>query len=106
MKKTIMLFVLAAVAACAKSPDAIAPVAMGDAYQNVSCSSASRMLERERAALAALDYAQRGAVAGDAIGVFLIGVPVSSLSGGDREGAIATAKGKILALETRMLTCG
>jgi hypothetical protein len=30
---------------------------------------------------------------------------VSSLSGGDKEGMIATSKGKILALETRMRSC-
>jgi hypothetical protein len=42
---------------------------------------------------------------GDAIGVFLIGVPVSSLSGGDKEGLIAAAKGKELALQNRLLGC-
>jgi len=42
---------------------------------------------------------------GDAVGVFLIGVPVSSLSGSDKEGLIATSKGKVTALETRLLRC-
>jgi hypothetical protein len=40
------------------------------------------------------------------LGVFLIGVPVSSLSGGDRAGQIATLKGQVLALETRLAGCG
>ena len=54
----------------------------------------------------ALSAAQKKAVSGDAFGVFLIGVPVSSLNDKDKEGAIATSKGKILALESRLLTCG
>ena len=56
--------------------------------------------------LAALEGKQKGAVAGDAIGVFLIGVPVSSLTGGDVSGHIATSKGKVLALEARVASCG
>ena len=48
-------------------------------------------------------YLTRGTV--DAVGVFLIGVPVSSLTGGDVSGHIAASKGKILALEARMTGC-
>lgn len=43
-------------------------------------------------ALAQLSTGQRQAVMGDAVGVFLIGVPVSSLTGSDREGLIAQKK--------------
>ena len=53
----------------------------------------------------ALSSQQRSAVAGDAVGVFLIGVPMSSLTGGDKAGEIATAKGKMNALEARLLSC-
>jgi hypothetical protein len=45
-------------------------------------------------------------VAGDAVGVLLIGVPVSSLTGGDVSGQIALEKGKIAALDARLLGCG
>ncbi len=94
-----------ALAACAQSAASIAPVAMGDAYRGTSCATASAMLNTERQTLATLSKAQEGAVAGDAIGVFLIGVPVSSLSGADNEGAIAASKGKVLALEARLSGC-
>jgi hypothetical protein len=63
------------------------------------------MLIAEQQTLASLSAAQQSAVTGDAVGVFLIGVPMSSLSGGDKEGAIAASKGKILALEARLVTC-
>lgn len=91
--------------ACAAQPDAIAPVALGDAYAGVSCTAARAQLTQSRAELAALSDAQRQAATGDALGVFLLGVPVSSLSGGDKAGQIATVKGQILALETRLMGC-
>lgn len=94
-----------AMAGCAKSPDAIAPVSMTGAYDRVSCSQARAMLVTETQTLASLDARQRQAVTGDAIGVFLIGVPLSSLSGGDKAGEIAAGKGKIAALNARMVTC-
>jgi hypothetical protein len=94
-----------ALSACAQSPDAIAPVSMAGAFDGVSCSKARNMLIAEQQTLASLSSAQQSAVAGDAVGVFLIGVPMSSLSGGDKAGAISASKGKILALEARLLTC-
>lgn len=94
------------VAACAQSPASIAPVSMGNAYAGVACQQARADLAAERQQLAALEGKQKGAVAGDAIGVFLIGVPVSSLTGGDVSGHIATSKGKVLALEARVASCG
>ncbi len=42
---------------------------------------------------------QKDAVTGDAVGVLLIGVPVSSATGGDRETAIAVEKGRLAAIE-------
>lgn len=93
-------------AACAQSPDAIAPVSMSGAFDGMSCQAARSALIAERQTLASLDSAQRSAVAGDAVGVLLIGVPVSSLTGGDKAGLIAASKGKVLALETRVAECG
>lgn len=34
------------------------------------------------------------------MGVFLIGVPASSLTGGDKEGDISVSKGKVIAIES------
>ncbi len=89
-----------------KAPDAIAPVSMGNAYSGISCNNAKQMLVAEKQNLTALEVKQKNAVVGDAIGVFLIAVPVSSLTGNDVEGEIATAKGKVIALENRTMTCG
>ena len=106
MKPIILTTVAAlAVAACAQSPSAIQPVSMGNAYAGLSCSNARAMLTNEQQKLAILTDAQNGAVTGDAIGVLLIGVPVSSLSGGDKAGEIATSKGKVVALEARLTRC-
>lgn len=106
MKTAVILLCLAlAISACAKRPDAIAPVSMGDAFNNLSCSQARTMLGTEREALATYSAAQTTAANNDALGVFLIGVPMGSVTGGDNEGNIATSKGKVLALENRLASC-
>lgn len=107
MTKTLSALLAAALlAGCAASPESIQPVSMGNAYAGLSCAAASAELATERQRLNAFEAAQRSAAAGDALGVFLIGVPVSSLSGGDQAGAIAASKGKVLALEARVRACG
>lgn len=105
MNKYLVFAALPLLAACAQSPASIQPVSMGNAFAAVSCQQARADLTAERQALAALESRQKGAVAGDAIGVFLIGVPVSSLTGGDVAGHIAASKGKVLALEARLASC-
>lgn len=72
---------------CAKRPEDIQPVAMSG---NFDC-------QTERALLADLERQQRNARTGDTIGVLLVGIPVSSLSGSDLETQIAVAKGKVQA---------
>jgi len=96
---------LAILAGCAKGPDSIPPVSMGNAFARTTCGQAQALLIEERQRLAALESEQRSAVAGDAVGVFLIGVPLSSLSGGDKAGQIGASKGKIVALENRLVAC-
>lgn len=109
MKKLILTTAcisMGLLAACAKSPDSIAPVAMPDSmYSSMSCSRAKSEYSTVTQNLAALEADQKSAVAGDAVGVFLIGVPLSSLSGGDKAGLIATEKGKKLSLESRLARC-
>jgi hypothetical protein len=101
----VLLLGTLTVSACASSPSAIAPVSMGNAFASMSCQQAQASLGQERQTLAALESKQRGAVIGDAVGVFLIAVPVSSLTGGDKEGEIAASKGKVMAYEARLATC-
>lgn len=100
------LLLLSALAACAQQPGSIAPVSMGATYANTPCRQAEELYRREAAKVPTLVAAQKQAVTGDAIGVFLIGVPVSSLSGADLEGEIAATKGKLIGLGARLETCG
>ncbi|WP_298623902.1 MULTISPECIES: hypothetical protein [Pseudomonadota] len=93
-------------AACAQSPNSIAPVPMGSAYAGIDCARAAAERNEAAQSLAALSSKQNGAVAGDAVGVFLIGVPVASLTGGDVSGQIALEKGRIASLDARLMTCG
>lgn len=105
MKPAFLALPIVALAACAQAPESIAPVSMGGAFDNLSCRAAAEMLAAERPVLAALEQQQRGAVTGDALGVFLLGVPVSSLTGGDVAGQIAASRGKVIALEARVAGC-
>ena len=106
MKLTLAFAALPLIAACAPRPDAIAPVSMGSAFASYECGAAAADLRTERQNLETLSQAQRNAATGDAIGVFLIGVPTSSLTGGNKAGDIGAAKGKIIALEARVSACG
>lgn len=107
MKLAILFPALAlGLLACAQSPDAIAPATMPQgSFEAFSC----QQLVAEGAAvssrLAALEADQRAAVAGDAVGVFLVGVPFSSVTGGDKAGLIAVEKGKMIAVEARLQRC-
>ncbi|UWQ59993.1 hypothetical protein K3722_07635 [Leisingera caerulea] len=107
MKKLVLACaMLASVSACAQSPRSITAVSMAGSYDKLSCKSASALYDEEAAKVPSLVSQQKAAVTGDAIGVFLLAVPVSSLSGGDMEGEIATSKGKLNALDARMQECG
>lgn len=95
-----------AMSACAKSPDAIAPAAMPSGmFDGVSCQQARDARARSAARLAQLESDQRSAVAGDAVGVFLVGIPLSSVAGGNREGLLAVEKGRLLSLDARLERC-
>ncbi len=95
-----------ALAACASSPGSIAPAAMPSGmYDAMTCQQARAERQRLGTELAALESRQRAAAASDAVGVFLILVPVGSLTGGDVSGQIATARGQLLALDARLTEC-
>ena len=81
--------VVATLAGCATPPERIA------GYPNAGPCTAS-----DRQHLALLSNQQSKAATGDALGVFLIGVPVSSLAGGDHETEIAILKGRCGAPKT------
>lgn len=99
----LVALIATAVAGCAKNPDAIAPIAMSaNAYSGLSCEQLATEHRRSSEALEAVSKQQTQAATGDAVGVFLIGVPVSSPSGGDKEGLVAQHKGEIIAIEGAM----
>lgn len=86
--------------ACAKQPDQIAAVEIEDHdYARLSCSQLANRKTRIEQDLTNLSAAQKSAASGDAWGVFLLGLPVSSMSGNDKEAAIAIAKGRLQAIE-------
>lgn len=90
------------VAGCARNPESITPLTMPvNAYSGLGCEELAEEHRRSSAALVAVEAQQRQAVTGDAVGVFLIGVPVSSLSGSDREGQVALHKGELVAIEAQ-----
>ncbi len=99
------LAVALALTACAKRPDAIVPADIPmQAYTSYDCQALSVELAKEKAALASVSKKQHDAATGDAFGVFLIGVPMSSTFGGDNEGNVAVAKGKVQAIESAMIS--
>lgn len=99
-KLAIFGLALVALSGCAKRPDAIVPVDIPmAAFSGMSCPALARELVAEQEKLAALSKTQNKAATGDAIGVFLVIVPVGSLVGGDKEGEISVSKGKVLAIE-------
>ena len=101
------LAVLLTASSCAKRPDAIVPVDIPtSAYSNGTCQSLSQELVKEQGNLAAVSKQQNQAATGDALGVFLIGVPASSTFGGDKEGQVAVAKGKVNAIEAALKSKG
>lgn len=74
---------IALLSSCAKPPERIAGVP-----------NAGPCTQADRERLAILSNQQSSAASGDALGVFLIGVPVSSLAGNDHETEIAILKGR------------
>ncbi|BCH32017.1 hypothetical protein MesoLjLc_39470 [Mesorhizobium sp. L-8-10] len=71
----------------------------GDAYSGLTYRHLAAEKQKSSTALAAAEAQQRQAVIGDAVGVFLIGVPMSSLSGADKEGVVAQHKGEVIAIQ-------
>lgn len=102
MTISIVLAMVAATTGCAKSPSSIPPVAVSSSeYDNLTCQRL--MTERNQVAIKLNDANKRqnNAQAADAIGVFLVLVPISKLNG-DAEGEIGQLKGENLAIERAM----
>lgn len=68
-------------------------------YSRLSCKQLAREETKIRNELDASSADQNSAANKDAWGVFLLGLPVSSMSGGDKEALIGVAKGKLDAID-------
>jgi len=101
MRRTSTLVALGLVlAGCAKEPDKIAAVEIGGgAYAGYSCKKLGAERLQISQDLENLSAKQKSAANGDAWGVFLLGLPLSSMSGNDQEALIAVAKGKIQSID-------
>lgn len=101
MKFAVSITVIAlAVAGCAKRPDAITPMSMPtNAYAGLSCAQLATEYQRSSVALTTASKQQNDAATGDAVSVFLIGVPLASAGGGDKEGLVAQHKGELIAIQ-------
>ncbi len=86
-------------------PDDIPAAKLDTGFDQLSCRDARIQLETERSSLAALSAEQTKIANTDKITSAVLFVPVSVLSGQDRETDVATAKGRIDALETRLGRC-
>ena len=105
----LLIAVSIAISACAKQPDQIAAVDIGaKSYEGYSCSQLRSEKTKITQELVNLSAAQKSAASGDAWGVFLLGLPISSMSGNDKETLIAVAKGKVQAIDRQLVgkRCG
>lgn len=81
--------------ACAKSPESIAPAYVSEVgYQSWECETLAAEKARLDTAYATAATQQEKARTNDTVGVILIGLPVSSLSGDNIAPEIARLKGE------------
>lgn len=98
-----------ALSACAKDPENIAAVNVGqNEYRGYTCAQLNETQLKYNQALANLSAEQKNAQAGDVFGVFLLGLPLASMSGADKETQIAVTKGHLqsIELEKARKNCG
>jgi hypothetical protein len=105
----VVLCVGVVLGGCAKRPNAVVPASLpSETYASYSCDQLNQLLVSAKAEEKTLTSKQRGAADADAIGVFLVGVPIGGLAGGDVEGELSVAKGKVLSIESQRIAkqCG
>jgi hypothetical protein len=91
------------VSACASRPESIsASFVAHEKYIAGDCARLATQHSNARAELAKVSEMQNSKANGDAIGVFLLGIPFSQLSG-DYAGDVAKWKGEVEAIETAQI---
>lgn len=101
MKKAFLIAaVTLSLSACANRPETIrASFVSYEKFVHIDCSELATKVADSRALLVKTSKMQDDKANGDAVGVFLLGIPFSKLSG-DYEGEVARLKGEVEALET------
>ncbi|WP_300439293.1 hypothetical protein [uncultured Mameliella sp.] len=102
---TTVICAVIAVSACAPLPSQIKPTPAQNDYSGLSCKAAIARLAQEETKLAKLTAEQEKSARNDAIGVAVVLVPVSSVSGKNRKKDIAVSKGEVIALKSRIARC-
>ena len=103
MKKALVLVFALTLVACANRPETIrASFVSHEKFVHLDCPGLSTKMSDTRAELDKYSKMQDSKATGDAVGVFLLGVPFSKLSG-DHEGDVARLKGEIEAVETAQI---
>lgn len=96
---------LLSLAGCAKAPSAIGPAYVSEVpYHSYTCKQLGEESQRLDAALSVASQQQENARTGDAWGVFLIGLPTSSMSGDNIAPQIASLKGQQVAVQKTMIS--
>lgn len=104
---TCVIVVAVALASCATRPENIQAAAIpATTYATLDCVALIKEQEAVKYQVTSLTVSQSEAATGDAVGVFTLGIPVSSALGGDKEAELSLAKGKARALETERLRKG
>lgn len=105
MYKKIVLAsaMLVFVSGCASRPESIsASYVSHEKYMDGDCVALNTQMSNARAELAKVSEMQNSKANGDAVGVFLLGIPFSKLSG-DHEADVARWKGEVGAIETAQI---
>ena len=108
MKSMIVpiLAVFTVFSACANRPESIhASYVSHEKFMHLNCTELDSAMTETRAELENYCKQQNSKANSDAVGVFLLGVPFSKLSG-DFEGEIARLKGQVEAIETAQIKNG
>lgn len=92
---------------CATAPENIAPAYVSYLpYMQYTTEQLGQEEGRLQAALSASSDAQRTARSNDTLGVILIGLPVSSLSGSNQASNVARLKGELEAVQKAIILKG
>jgi triphosphoribosyl-dephospho-CoA synthetase len=106
MKKFICIALLA-LTSCATAPEKVKPAYVAPTqFSGFSCPGLRHQQNILIARVNKLSKSQRGARNGDIVGVVLLGLPVSSIAGADKEKELSRARGELLAVGDKIKAQG